>query len=301
MSATTKRKGRGKAQASLELIEASRQILAEIQPASIRAICYRLFVRGLLASMAKNETNKVSKQLVYAREQGIIPWEWIVDETRELERAGTWNNPEQIISAAVRSYRRDYWQDQAAHVEVWSEKGTVRGTVAPVLQEYGVNFRAMHGFSSATVVNSIAEESAASAKPWVIFYIGDFDPSGMYMSDVDLPRRLTRYGGKVTMHRIALLRSDTVSLPSFDAKTKVKDGRHAWYCERYGHRCWELDAMPPPLLRQRVEQEIRRCIDMERWARAVEVERAETDSMRSFMTAWQSNLRLATKSAGGAA
>ena len=37
-------------------------------------------------------------------------------------------------------------------VEVWSEKGTIRGVLKPVLDEYGVGFRVMHGFGSATEV-----------------------------------------------------------------------------------------------------------------------------------------------------
>jgi hypothetical protein len=36
--------------------------------------------------MGKNSTNRVSRQLVDAREQGLIPWGWIVQETREVER-----------------------------------------------------------------------------------------------------------------------------------------------------------------------------------------------------------------------
>lgn len=295
MSATTKRKGRGKSQASLELIEASRQILEEIQPASIRAVCYRLFTVGLLPNMSKASTDKVSKQLVYAREQGIIPWEWVVDETREAERINTWNNPSEIINAAVRGYRRDYWQDQPVRVEVWSEKGTVRGTLAPVLNEYGVTFRVLHGFGSATALNAIAEASNASDKPLFALYLGDRDPSGMFMSEADIPQRLARYGGAVNLQRIALLASDTQGLPSFDVETKSKDGRYEWFCERYGRRCWELDAMPPPLLRARVEAEIRRHIVLDRWEHAVAVERAETDSMQSFLATWQSNLRQATK------
>ena len=48
--------------------------------------------------------------------------------------------------------------EQPVRVEVWSEKGTVRGVLAPILDEYGVGFRVMHGFSSATTVHDIAEE-----------------------------------------------------------------------------------------------------------------------------------------------
>ena len=287
MTTTTKRKGRGKSRTSLDLIAASHEILAAIQPATVRAVCYQLFTRGVIANMGQNEAGKVSKQLVYARESGIIPWEWIVDETRAAERPGTWDNPDQIIRSAVVNYRRDYWQDQTVRVEVWSEKGTVRGTLAPVLRELGVTFRVMHGFGSATTVNEIAEISNESDKPLIALYVGDFDPSGLFMSEADLPRRLERYGGKVHLQRIALLPEDTADLPSFDAVTKVGDSRHRWFVENYGTRCWELDAMPPPELRARVEQEIRSYIEPELWDRAIEVEGVETASMREFFETWR--------------
>ena len=151
---------RGKAASSLQLIDACYTILEEIQPATVRAVCYRLFVGGDIASMAKTCTNRVSSQLTYAREEGLIPWEWVVDETREAERVPAWTDPEAYVDVVKRSYRRDRWAQQPRRVEVWSEKGTVRGTLAPVLNEYGVTFRVMHGFASATSLNQVAEESA---------------------------------------------------------------------------------------------------------------------------------------------
>ena len=143
---------RGISKDSHRLIDASYQILEEIRPATVRAVCYRLFTMEIIPNMSKNSTGKVSKRLVYARENGLIPWEWIVDETREAERVSLWDNPDQIISSSIKGYRRDYWQDQPKRVEVWSEKGTVRGTLCPILEKYGVTFRAMHGYSSATVI-----------------------------------------------------------------------------------------------------------------------------------------------------
>ena len=232
------RRGRGKAPATLRLIEACQEILREIQPATVRAVCYRLFTMGLIPDMSKNSTNKVSTQLVWAREQCQIPWEWLVDETREAERISTWSDSDAIIRAAVNGYRRDYWQDQPYRVEVWSEKGTVRGTVAPVLDELGVTFRVMHGFASATTINTIADESIADPRPFIALYIGDFDPSGMFMSEVDLPDRVARYWGTVDIERIALLRHDLDGLPHFDVATKSGDARHDWFLKRYGKRCW---------------------------------------------------------------
>ena len=51
--------------------------------------------------MARSEMARVYRLLLKAREQGIIPWEWIVDETRELERVVDLGR-----SRAVRPLRR---------------------------------------------------------------------------------------------------------------------------------------------------------------------------------------------------
>ena len=56
---------------------------------------------------------KVYRLLKEAREEGIIPWEWIVDETRELERVSSWKNPAAFMRAAARSYRRDALEGSA--------------------------------------------------------------------------------------------------------------------------------------------------------------------------------------------
>ena len=97
-SGTGTKKGRGMAQRSLDLIEAMRVIAEAAQPITGRGVGYKLFTQGLIPSMARNEMQRVYRLLLTAREQGIIPWEWIVDETRELERVSTWDNPEQYAA-----------------------------------------------------------------------------------------------------------------------------------------------------------------------------------------------------------
>lgn len=280
-------KGRGKSKASLQLIEACQQILREIQPASVRAVCYRLFTRGLIPNMSKGSTNRVGTQLVHARESGAIPWAWLVDETREAETANRWSEPSAIISAAVRGYRRDYWQDQPNRVEVWSEKGTVRGTLKPVLDEFGVTLRVMHGFASATAVNDIADLSNACDKPLTALYVGDYDPSGMHMSQVDLPRRIDRYGGLLTVQRVALTPEQLPGLPSFPASSKTGDSRHRWFVENHGTECWELDAMSPVVLREVVRSRLAALVDPDAWQHAVAIEAVEVESMRAFHESWQ--------------
>ena len=282
-------KGRGKAQKSLDLIYASKSILEEIQPATIRAVGYRLFIAGLIPDMGKNSTGKVSKQLVWARENDVIPWHWIVDEGRELERITQWNDTDERIDYTVNHYRRDYWQEQPQRLEVWSEKGTVRGTVKPILDAYGVGFRVVHGYNGASVMHETAIDSLCG-NPLTILYIGDYDPSGMHMSVIDIPQRIDRYKGIATVQRIALLPADTDGLPSFPAVDKIKDPRYPWFVQNYGDKCWELDAYPPPLLRQRLEQEIVSRLDMDAWEHSIKIERAEIASMRHYGDAWKASI-----------
>ena len=65
----------------------------------------------------------MSTQLTWARENGLIPWNWIVDETRAPERVLAWENPAEYVEVVKRAYRRDRWTDQPDWIEVWSEKG----------------------------------------------------------------------------------------------------------------------------------------------------------------------------------
>ena len=67
---------------------------------------------GLIPSMATAEMQQVYRLLKEAREQGMIPWEWIVDETRELERVPSWDDPAAFVRTVSRAYRRDFWDQQ---------------------------------------------------------------------------------------------------------------------------------------------------------------------------------------------
>src|SRR6516164_6172397 len=177
-SETCRKKGRGRAKGSLDLIEAMRSAAEAAQPITGRGIGYKLFTAGLIPSMSRADMQRVYRLLREAREEGTIPWHWITDETREIERSATWSNPEEYARCVAQSYRRDFWDQQPQRVEVWSEKGTVRGVLAPVLDRYAVGFRVMHGFSSATSVHDVAEDD--DGRNLTALYVGDYDPSGLF-------------------------------------------------------------------------------------------------------------------------
>ena len=69
------------------------------------------------------------------------------------------------------------------------------------------------------VAPNIAEDD--DGRELIALYVGDFDPSGMFMSEEDLPKHLAEYGGShITVQRIALLRPQLRGLPSSRSPTR---------------------------------------------------------------------------------
>jgi hypothetical protein len=306
-------KGRGRAAATLARIDALVGIAREIQPCNVRALAYQLFNRRLIRSMSSKEVKKVSRACVIAREEGTMPWSWIVDETRREETVPTWKDPRAYARAVQDSYRRNKWEGQPTRVFVWSEKSTVAGTIRPVLEEYEVPFQVLHGWSGATPVWDAAAANLRRSQRTLILYVGDYDPSGMGMSERDLPQRLARYSTndpsdkdlperdvrrilkdvRLEIRRIALTKADTKALGAatrFPASDKKADSRYPRFVANHGDWCWELDALSPPVLRDRVERAIVAELDLPAWDRYVHAEELERDNIVETLENWTSFL-----------
>lgn len=286
MQAVKRRRGqRGVGRTSKDLLEAAIAVAEQCQPIGVRGVAYKLFVAGKIVSMSKGEVAKVGLRLKFARERGLMPWEWIVDDSRQINRVRSWHDLRGFAETIQWSYRKDFWITQDYRVQVWSEKGTVGGVIRPVTQKYGVGFMPVHGFASATVVHDLARASVADGRQMVVIYVGDHDPSGMHMSEVDLPARADEYGGKVIFRRVALVAEDLPGLPSFPSRDKEDDKRYPWYQARYGSEAWELDAMDPNVLRARIEAAIKDYIEPEAWYRTQLVEEAELATVQKVARA----------------
>jgi hypothetical protein len=160
-----------------------------------------------------------------------------------------------------------------------------------------VAFQVLHGFNSATSVWNVSQDGN-DGRPLIALYIGDYDPSGMCMSEHDLPKRIKEYGGDhITLKRIALTVDQTAPLPSFPASDKgPKDGkkgdpRYKWFTQNYGDRCWELDAMDPNHLRDVVRAEITALIDPVLWAKQEALQEQERRSLDLHLRLLQQNGR----------
>jgi hypothetical protein len=197
-----------------------------------------------------------------------------------------------------------------------------------VLDEVEVDFLPVGGYASATRVKDLAE-LADRTQPLLVLYLGDHDPSGRGMSDRDLPQRLIRYAsgdpssqylkalldrfhgedlaGYSTLHyglevrRIALTLEDTEDLGddlAFPASDKQDDSRHDWFVDVYGELCWELDAMNPNILRERVRGAVMAELDLVEWEGYIAAEQVERESIAKTLSTWKSISGLSTGIAG---
>ena len=296
-----KRGERGRSQSTKDLIQVSREIIEERAPIGVRGIAYVLFaVHNLIPDMSKQSTDKVSRLITDMREEGLVAWSAIVDESRTIESEPGWENPAECFEVFAQSYRRDFWRDSAYRVIVISEKATVSGLLRPVIDRWGVSYFPAHGFNSATRVKELVEEMNSDPRRYICLYCGDWDPSGMWMSEQDWfitgsdsrypgsterSNRLIRYGAdpkRFTWSRIALTQEDLPGLPSFPAEEKKADPRYKWFIQNYGNRAFEIDALDPRVFRDRVEMHIKRYINPGAWQRHIVVEAAQRQSTRLF-------------------
>ena len=66
---------------TVQLIETAKSILAEQHPMTVRQVYYQLVSRQVIENK-RVAYQAVSKALVEARLQGVIPWAWIEDRLR---------------------------------------------------------------------------------------------------------------------------------------------------------------------------------------------------------------------------
>lgn len=263
------------------LIREAREILEPEHPMTIRQLFYRLVSIQVLQNNLPNY-KRVSRVMTDVRKVFEIPFDWIVDRTKVEIEPLVWDDPGEFSELVGNLYKKNRWQDQSCHVEIWSEKDAINGSVEPVYSRYGVTFRAYRGFNSTTKKYEIARFFNSLGKPVVILYLGDHDPSGWAIQR-DLKNALNEYHvHDFTISRLAIMPEDIHIFNLPPLRVKEKDSRAPKFKARYGEEAVELDALPPTELRARLEDAILELIDVELWNRAESVEQVELESIREI-------------------
>jgi hypothetical protein len=148
---------RGLSQATKDLIEHARQLLETDHPMTLRQLHCAIFSRREVPyENSQADYKRLSRATTVARRAyrewelaggsgapppNSIPSDQMVDETRVPEIVSVWRNATAYVETVKRAYRRDNWQDQPWHCEVWSEKATIMGAVRPVADGLGITLR----------------------------------------------------------------------------------------------------------------------------------------------------------------
>lgn len=233
------------------------EIVTEQKPMTVRQVFYQATVHDIVEK-AETGYDKVQRDLVEMRRDGMLPYGWIVDNLRYQRKPKTYGGIEEAIAETARLYRRSLWDSANCYVETWLEKDALSGVIYPVTALYDVPLMVARGYSSLSFLHSAAEYISSLDVPTFIYHLGDYDPSGVNAGE-KIEQTLREMAPKAEIHfeRIAvnLDQIHAWNLPT--RPTKQSDTR----AKGFGEISVEMDAIKPDDLRSLVDEVIERHLD----------------------------------------
>jgi hypothetical protein len=229
-------------------------------PLTVRQLYYQLVAANAIPNSQKSYKSVVTL-LLEARQNGIIDWDKIEDRGRNIVTPNVFSSVNHFKSVVRSIYDEDRWQVQDKRVAVIIEKHALSGLIEPLCRRWHVPFIAAGGYLSMTLI----KDAAQIFDGYTILYAGDHDGSGQ-----DMPRHLSEslmgFGCFADVKPIALTYDQVRRYNLVPNKMKESDARSAEYYKRHGFKTvWELDALPPNILQEIIENEIKSYIDMDKW------------------------------------
>lgn len=267
---------------------------------TLRQLYYQFVARGLLENR-QSEYNRLGGIISDGRLCGLLPWDKLVDRTRNLMGLETYKSPREVLTIAADEYKRDLWQEQSWRPEVWVEKEALTGVVSGICNQLRVDFFACRGYNSQSeqwrAGQRMARYVQKGQRP-IVFHLGDRDPSGVDMSRDNAARLELFAGTPIIVQRLALNQNqvDELNPPPNPLKTiggKLSDSRAEAYIEeqrRLGvedpYVSWELDALDPTYIRNLISNAVEQVRDLDVWGRSLAREVADKDRLQTLAKEW---------------
>jgi hypothetical protein len=240
------------------LREALYQFAAAEHPTTDRHLFYVASNHKLIAKVEKDYKNVVCRLVLEMRRSGRLPHDWIADYTRWMRKPRTFDSLPTMLSISAQTYRRALWADQANYCEIWTEKDAIAGILYNVTHEYDVPLMVARGFASESFLFSSAQTLKAENKPAYIYYFGDYDPSGILIAQkVEQGLRRLAPDVPITFERVTVTPAqiDAWQLPTRPTKESSHSKRG------FAGESVEIDAVAPSVLRELVQDCIKRHLD----------------------------------------
>ncbi len=256
-----------------------RQIVEQQRPMTVRQVFYQATVHNLVE---KTEAGyrKVQQALAEMRRAGVLPYDWIADNTRWQRKPRTFSSIEQALNDTARLYRKSLWYDAEAYVEIWLEKDALAGVLLPIKDQYDVALMVTRSYSSLSFLHSAASEMADLDVPTFIYHFGDFDPSGVNAGQ-KIEQTLREMAPNAVIHfeRVAVTEQQISEMSLPTRPTKSTDTRS----KGFGDISVELDAIAPDTLRGLAEEVIQRHLPADQLDILMIAEREERRLLRGLV------------------
>jgi hypothetical protein len=236
-------------------------VLKLTHPMTLRSLFYQLVGRYVLVKVESAYKN-LGRMLCKLRELGVVPWDWVVDNTRSLSVPTTFDGVGHALRTIAQIYRRDPWKDQDSVVYILTEKDGVASILEQETRPYCVPVGVVHGFSSHTFLHDIAMQIEDSGKAAWIYYFGDHDPSGVAVS-IAAERLLRKFApsSQIHFHRLAVNVNQIREYDLPTRPTKKSDKR----IKNFIGESVEIDAMPMDALRTLARDAIESRLDWDEY------------------------------------
>jgi Protein of unknown function C-terminus (DUF2399). len=249
----------------------SKQLLGQVQEViesydfalTLRQIYYQLVAKQVIPNQQKYYM-KLSRLCVIGRDEGILREDAFADRLRQVDKPDSYIDLSDYMEVVKGAYRKDLWANQDSYIEIWTEKDALRSVLTQITYAYDVNLMVVRGQVSRTAIYESYERFSEKVDKYcLLFYAGDFDPSGLsiYNSLVDRIKNYGVAGEYINFERIALTpeQIEDYDLPSDPGKRT--DPNYKSFVAEYGDNVVELDSLPPEVLRATVKECIEQRID----------------------------------------
>jgi hypothetical protein len=192
----------------------------EALPTSVRFLFYELLDRDVIPKDYRNSdgTRKprtpgqdISDAVMHLREAGLVPWDWITDETRSLDQWTYAGSVRGYAADAVEYARIDPWDGEPPPL-ILCESRSLAGALRDIAYHYLCPIAATNGQAGGFLHASVAPliEDAGEQR---VLYLGDYDLSGGHIEE-NAYKVLSEYAA-LAWERVAITRGqiDARSLP----------------------------------------------------------------------------------------
>jgi hypothetical protein len=146
-------------------------------PTSARFLFYELVQAGIVpkvATGARRADQNTIDALTHLRDVGLVRWDWIIDETRELAAFRTAHSVAEYVADSVNNASLDRWDGRPAPL-ILCESRSLAGALDDVAATYACPIASTNGQAKGFLVSKVAPTLTVNQR---VLYLGDFDWCG---------------------------------------------------------------------------------------------------------------------------